>query len=146
MSDKQVIEGLQKLQADATVFYQKTRHYHWHVKGPHFFELHTKFEEFYTLWAEMIDEIAERIVTMGQEALPTLGICLKEAKLKENEKTPEPVKMVKHLAEDLEYLIASARKVKVAAGENSDDATENLMDNILDEEKNLWMLQAFLRK
>ena len=56
-----VIDQLNGLLADSTVFYQKLRNYHWFVTGPHFFALHEKFEELYDDWAGKIDEIAERL-------------------------------------------------------------------------------------
>jgi len=56
---------LNQLLANYSVFYQNTRGYHWHIKGEQFFELHLKFEELYQNLFVKIDEIAERILTLG---------------------------------------------------------------------------------
>jgi starvation-inducible DNA-binding protein len=146
MSDKAIVKELQKFQADATVYYQKLRHYHWHVEGKMFFALHSKFEELYNHWAEMVDEIAERALIIGGKAIPTLKEILTVAELKEDSEFPKSDEMVKRLTQDLEYLVKEARRLKDLAEEHGDAGTVNLMDEICDVEyKNLWMLHAFLK-
>lgn len=56
---------LNELLANYSVFYQNTRGYHWNIKGEKFFELHVKFEELYNDLILKIDEVAERILTLG---------------------------------------------------------------------------------
>ena len=46
-SANQLAEKLNELLANYQIFYMNARGYHWNVKGPNFFELHTKFEENY---------------------------------------------------------------------------------------------------
>jgi starvation-inducible DNA-binding protein len=146
MADKAIVEGLQNLQADATVFYQKLRHYHWHVHGPQFFELHAKLEALYTRWAEVIDEIAERAVIIGGNALPTLKDVLNRATLKEETDVPSAKDMVAHVAADLEVIVSKARQLKTTAEKAGDDDTANILDELtLAESKTLWMLHAFLK-
>ena len=60
MSDK-----LNDLLSDYHIFYQNVRGFHWNVKGENFFDLHVRFEELYTQLYQNIDELAERIVTIG---------------------------------------------------------------------------------
>ena len=48
-----------------SIFYQNIRGYHWNIKGEKFFELHLKFEELYNDLFLKIDEVAERILTLG---------------------------------------------------------------------------------
>ena len=64
--NKQVIEVLNKQVADWSVLFTKLHNFHWYVKGPQFFTLHEKFEELYTESATHIDEIAERILAIGE--------------------------------------------------------------------------------
>ena len=61
----EVIAQLNNLLSTYHVFYLNVRGYHWNVKGEHFFTLHPKFEELYTALQIQIDEIAERILTLG---------------------------------------------------------------------------------
>lgn len=145
MSDRQkVIDGLNGVLADATVFYQKLRHYHWNVDGRHFFELHAKFEELYTGWATSIDEIAERILMIGGVPLHTLASMLKEARLQEDESIPEAPDMVSVAMADLQGLHGRAGEVIALAEDAGDRGTANLLDDIRDAvEKDLWMLGAW---
>jgi len=62
---KQLAEKLNVLLANYSIFYQNTRGYHWNIKGEKFFELHVKFEELYNDLFLKIDEVAERILTLG---------------------------------------------------------------------------------
>ena len=62
-----VIE-LNGLLANFQVYYQSLRGLHWNIKGKNFFELHVKFEEFYTDAQEKVDLVAERILTL--EGIP----------------------------------------------------------------------------
>ena len=59
------IKALNALLSSYHLFYINVRGYHWNVKGEHFFTLHPKFEELYTELQLQIDEIAERILTLG---------------------------------------------------------------------------------
>jgi starvation-inducible DNA-binding protein len=82
------VTGLNDLLADATVFYQKVRHYHWNVTGPHFFTLHEEFEALYTFWNDAIDEIAEQVRSRGDRPVHTLADVLDLASLEEDPSTP----------------------------------------------------------
>lgn len=146
MSNKTVIEGLQSLQADATVFYHKLRHYHWHVKGPQFFEVHAKLESLYDHWAEVIDALAERAVMLDGQALPTMKDVLARTRLKEDSEVPTTKEMVQRVSQDLEALIQGARKLKAEAESAGDEDTVAMLDEFtLTESKTLWMLKSFLK-
>lgn len=139
-----MIDGLNGLLADSAVFYQKLRHYHWNVEGRHFFELHEKFEELYTKWADGIDEIAERILTLDGVPLHTLAGMLKATSLQEDESIPGAPEMVDAIKTDLNALHAAAGETIVAAEEAGDRGTANLLDDIRDGiEMDLWMLGAW---
>ena len=61
----ELADKLNTLLANYSIFYQNTRGYHWNIKGEKFFELHLKFEELYNDLFIKIDEVAERILTLG---------------------------------------------------------------------------------
>jgi starvation-inducible DNA-binding protein len=139
-----VIDQLNGLLADSTVFYQKLRNYHWFVTGPHFFALHAKFEELYDEWAEKIDEIAERILAMNGRPLPTLAEVLKHAELSEETGQPNAKQMVQNLHDDMQTLADRFTQVRDAADGAGDTTTVNLLDEYIDKmRKNLWMLRAW---
>lgn len=142
--NEKVIEALNGLLADATVFYQKLRHYHWNVEGRKFFELHAKFEELYTGWAEGIDQIAERILMVQGVPLHTLASMLKTTRLGEDESIPAAPAMVDAVLADLQALHDHAGEVVERAEETGDRGTANLMDDLRDGmEKDLWMLRTW---
>ena len=69
-------DTLNALLADYQVHYQRMRNYHWNVRGPQFFQLHAKFEELYTGAALKVDELAERVLTLGARPYSTLAEAL----------------------------------------------------------------------
>jgi starvation-inducible DNA-binding protein len=145
--NERVVDGLNGLLADATVFYQKLRHYHWNVEGHHFFEMHEKFEEIYDRWADIIDEVAERILMVEGVPLHTLKALLNAASLDEDETIPAADAMVDAVVEDLRALHARAGKVLELAEEAGDRGTANMLDDIRDGmEKDLWMLRAWRKE
>jgi starvation-inducible DNA-binding protein len=142
-----VVDELNGLLADSTVFYQKLRHYHWNVEGRHFFELHAKFEELYTRWAEVIDQLAERILMVDGTPLHTLKSLLSAARLSEDESVPAAPQMVEALASDLRVLHERAGALLASAEAADDRGTANLMDDLRDAlEKDLWMLRTWMKE
>jgi len=68
-SDRQAIAGgLSRLLADTYSLYLKTHYFQWNVTGPMFHSLHQMFEEEYTELSQAVDDIAERIRTLGAVA------------------------------------------------------------------------------
>ncbi len=59
--------ALNDLLSNYQIFYMNVRGYHWNIKGDNFFELHAKFEELYDDLLLKIDEIAERVLTLGSQ-------------------------------------------------------------------------------
>lgn len=144
MAANKVVKDLNRLLADATVFYQKLRHYHWNVDGRHFFELHTKFETMYDAWALTIDGIAERILMLDAVPLHTLESLLKAASLKEDEEIPAAEEMVRRIEADLHAIHTFSGKIVDASDKAGDRGTTNLLDAMRDSiEKDLWMLRSW---
>jgi starvation-inducible DNA-binding protein len=143
----QVVGELNGLLADATVFYQKLRHYHWNVEGAHFFELHAKFEELYTRWADSIDEIAERILMVGGVPLHTLKSMLDVAELVEDESTPAAPLMVDNITADLQALLQRTARLVDTAEAAGDRGSVNMLDALRDGmEKDVWMLRTWKKE
>lgn len=136
---------LNQLQADATVFYQKLRAFHWTVNGPQFFQLHEQFEKAYDRWAEHIDSIAERTVIAGGIPVLTLADATRISSLPEQGETPSARAMVEETARDLTALVDRLFESARRAEDLGDRGTADLLDEIHDaEEKALWMLRASL--
>lgn len=146
MSEK-VTKELNQLLADYMVYYQRLRNYHWNVKGTKFFDLHNKFEELYTEAATSVDDIAERILALNTRPVATLKDMVGMTQLKEDDSITKPNEMVKGTIEAIGQVNNQIRKVQDLAGEENDRTTESILDDIADaNEKNAWMLRAYLEE
>jgi len=143
--DTDVTTGLNHLLADATVFYQKVRHYHWNVTGPHFFTLHDKFEELYTFWNDAIDELAERVRSRGDRPVHTLADVLDLAALEEDPSVPAAQEMVEGIVEDLSALDEQVQNLADRAEDADDSGTVTVLEDVSEQiEEDRWMLRAWL--
>lgn len=141
-----VVNNLNSLLADGHIFYQRLRHFHWNVTGPRFFQLHDKFEDLYTRWAEHNDNIAERVLQLDETPLPTMAAMVENADLKEVADIPSHSQMVAKLQDDITHLCEKITETIGQAEEVDDRSTANLLDDILDElQEDRWMLRAFLK-
>jgi len=144
-NSKKLAEKLQSLLADYSVFYQNVRGYHWNIKGDKFFELHAKFEELYNDLFAKIDEIAERILTLGYEPEHKFSEYLRTSDIKESVQTSDGTKDVEEILNALQVLIEKQRQILELSGEVDDEGTNSLMsDYIREQEKLAWMYKAFL--
>ncbi|MCL4219917.1 MAG: DNA starvation/stationary phase protection protein [Phycisphaerales bacterium] len=140
-----VIKGLNDLLADAMVFRFKAQQRHWNIKGRHFFELHAKFEEQYNRWSELIDELAERVLSLGGTPLQTFKDVMTHAAISEAPGEADEKSMVKGTLDDFETMRKRLAQVSRAAAEVGDRTTENLLDPHIDFiAKARWMFAAFL--
>jgi len=138
---------LNQLLSNYQVFYQNLRGFHWNIKGKEFFELHAKFEELYNDAVLKIDEIAERILTLGSTPLHSFTDFLGQAEIKEAKNVTEGKKAVTNILENLAILIKKERKILALSGEADDEGTNSLMsDYIKEQEKLAWMLNSYLNE
>lgn len=144
-NDKAVVEALERLLADSYTLYMKTHSYHWNVTGPMFTTLHTLFETQYTELALAVDEVAERIRTLGSPAPGSYSQFQKLATVKEDASVPAAIDMIQNLVADYQTVVATARSVVRAAEEAGDDASVDLgVRRIEVHEKGAWMLRSHL--
>jgi starvation-inducible DNA-binding protein len=136
---------LNDLLANYQLFYQNLRGYHWNVKGKNFFSLHEKFEELYTETAMSIDEIAERILTLGATPLHSYSDYIEKAEINEAKNVSEDTETVRGTLENLNVLVMKGREVISMADEAGDEGTADMLTGFVKgHEKNIWMLSAFL--
>lgn len=141
-----VFDVLNQQVANWTVLNEKLHNYHWYVKGEHFFTLHQKFEELYDEAAAHIDELAERLLSIGGKPVGTLSGCLELATIKEASGKEETAQdMVGAIAEDFGKMIEELKLGIEIAGAVNDEPTADLFISIQASlEKHVWMLRAFL--
>jgi len=143
---KPVVDHLNDLLANYHIHYQKLRGCHWNVKGTSFFTLHLKFEELYTEALTTIDELAERILTLGKAPLSTFHDYIKTSTLKEIDTIGlKDTKMVKELIDDMAKLIEMERELLDITADAGDDGTNDMVNRFMQfQEKNTWMLRSFV--
>ena len=144
---RSVVSSLKRLLADYQIFYGNLRGFHWNIQGPDFFVLHAKFEELYNDAAEKVDEIAERILTLGGVPENRYSKYLGEAGLKEVAGVNCGPEALKNVLETYAYLIAEERKLLALASEAEDEGTvAQMSDYLREQEKLVWMLTAYASK
>lgn len=140
-----LISELNQLLADFHIFYQNTRGFHWNIKGSNFFELHAKFEEQYNEALTNIDEIAERILTIGGQPLHTFEDYLSTSNISPAKNVSTDKECVSTLVDNLGQLIAQENTVKELAAEVSDNETEDMMIGLVNvQQKTTWMFNSWL--
>lgn len=141
-----VAEKLNELLANYQVYYQNLRGFHWNIKGERFFVLHAKYEELYDDAVEKIDEIAERILTVGGKPLHTFEDYLKVSSIKAEKDKSDAASTMTAVLNNLEVLIKMEREILPVAEAAEDEGTLALIsDYISQQEKLVWMLTSFMK-
>lgn len=144
IQSKKLTEQLNLLLANYQVFYMNTRGFHWNITGEKFFELHLKFEELYTSALLKIDEIAERILTLGETPLHSFSEYIEASQIKEVKGVSKGPEAVKNVLESFKTLLKKERMILELAAAAGDEGTNALMsDYIREKEKLVWMYSAF---
>ena len=140
-----LIGNLNELLSNFQVYYQNLRGLHWNIKGKSFFELHVKFEEFYTDSQDKIDLIAERILTLGGTPLHTFDEYISLSKVEVGKNISNDVDSVQLVVNSLAELLKIERVILNASDDAEDEGTNSMMsDFIAEQEKTIWMLNAWL--
>jgi starvation-inducible DNA-binding protein len=138
-------EKLNELLANYSIFYQNTRGYHWNIKGEKFFELHIKFEELYNDLVLKLDEIAERILTLGFSPRHNYTDYRAISEIKESGEVSDGIKAVQDILASFRITILLQRELLNIAADADDEGTNALMsDYIRGQEKLVWMYSSFL--
>ncbi|TDR51153.1 starvation-inducible DNA-binding protein [Halomonas ventosae] len=144
-SASQLAEKLNELLANYQIFYMNVRGYHWNVKGRQFFQLHEKFEEFYTDLLTKVDEVAERILTLGHQPVHAYSDYVKLSRIQEDKNVHDGEACVRGVLQGYQTLIELQRELLSLASDADDEGTAaQAGDYIREQEKTVWMLGAYL--
>lgn len=144
---KTLADSLNDLLANYSTFYQNTRGYHWNIKGDKFFELHIKFEELYNNLFLKIDEVAERILTLGHTPKHKFTDYLSSTSIPESNEVTDGYKSVNEIISAFKILLTKQREILNLSAEINDEGTNAQMsDYIREQEKLVWMYSAFMSK
>lgn len=142
---KQLSNSLNDLLSNYSIFYQNVRGFHWKIKGNKFFELHLKFEELYNDLFVKIDDIAERILTLGHAPEHKFSSYLETSEVKEFKAMTNGDVAVNEILKTFKLLLVKQRLILNLASDIGDEGTSALMsDYIREQEKLVWMYAAFL--
>ena len=141
------VEKLNLYLANLNVLYRKVQNYHWNIVGTGFFSVHAKLEEYYDALNEQIDDVAERILSIGGRPLGTLKDYLAVSTIKEAEnKEISIADAVADVKKEFEAMLKLVKEVKETADAENDYGTSAMVDEYISTyEKDLWMLNAYLK-
>ncbi|WHY97122.1 Dps family protein [Peribacillus simplex] len=144
MAQKKLGTLVNKEIANFSILYTKIHNYHWFVNGPHFFELHQKLEELYKEVTSNYDELAERLLAIGEKPVATLKEYMELTTIEEatgNENTED---MVQSVISDFEKLSEEFQEI-IAVAEEEDPVTADMLTGMKKSlNKHAWMLRAYL--
>lgn len=145
MNNQKLIKFLNQLLSNHFIMYVKLHRYHWYVEGNHFFQLHEKFEEMYTFFAEELDVLAERILAIDGQPLATMVKYIKEATLNEANADNLEEEMITQLINDYEQIVSeiSSSGIPSATSVNDEPTIDLLISCQAKLEKYIWMLKAY---
>lgn len=140
-------EAIKAFLADQTVAAMKIHNVHWFMVGTGFFPMHGLMDEYYEEAQERIDEVAERLLMIGDKPLGNLKDILARTSIVEL-KTDDvtAVEGMNHLLVDFEILANHSRRIVGLAEDVKDVGTADCFTAILrDLEKTIWTLKAYTK-
>ncbi len=144
---RNVILLLNERLADAIDLQSQVKQAHWNVKGPHFIALHELFDKISDAVLEQIDEVAERITSLGGTAEGTVAVAARRSKLKNY-----PLSITSgrdhllYLSTQLSVYGKAIRAAIDATAEFGDADSADLFTQLSREtDKYLWFLEAHLQ-
>lgn len=138
---------LNSLLASYQLHYQNLRSLHWNIKGENFFELHIKYEEWYTRTQIIIDEIAERILTLEIQPTSSYSGYLSQSLINEIPITHNGKTGVQYVFEAQLTLLSQEKELLEISNQMNDEGTNSFMSDLIREkEKTNWMLKSWLNK
>tara|TARA_R110002073_G_scaffold333255_1_gene520523 strand:- start:84 stop:566 length:483 start_codon:yes stop_codon:yes gene_type:complete len=144
---KDLVSDLNNLLANFQIYYQNLRGIHWNIKGKRFFDLHVKFEELYTDANLKVDEVAERILTLGETPLHTFEDYSVKAQVPVGKNISQDDKAVRLIVDSLTELLKIERQILDKSGDANDEGTNAMMSGfITEQEKTVWMMKAWLNE
>ena len=144
---QEVVTLLNTLLADENVLYTKTRNAHWNITGSNFFDLHKLFQMQYESLDIVVDEIAERVRSLGHFALGSMKDFLSITNMsEENHDFGNSKQIIQTLLNDHETIIRIIRSdIVPIATKYRDLGTADFVTGVMEQhEKMGWMLMASL--
>ena len=127
------VYSLNGLLANFQIYFQNFRGLHWNIKRKNYFELHAKFEEFYTDSQLKVDH--------------TFTDYIKRASVPVGKNISNDEEGLELVVNSLSELLKIEREILNISDEANDEGTNFMMsDFIAEQEKTIWMLSSWLGK
>lgn len=139
-----LVEQLQVLLADVSVFYHTVHEFHWNVEGGDFYEFHKFFDEIVSDTYESIDPIAENIRKLGSKTKYKMSELLAIANLKEPKDIPDTTRaLTKELFVLNSSVIETLKKTFTVANKENEQGVANFIAERIDmHQKWAWFLKS----
>lgn len=141
------LNGIRQILADTFVLYMKTYAVHWNHQGDHFFAVHKLTEEHYKDLSDAIDEMAERMRALGDQAPFSLQTILESTDLNEMKSAKvHSLKGVSDLAQSHRDLAAKCSEAIEVLEEMKDVYTVDMLTKRIGfHQKANWMLTSMIK-
>lgn len=140
-----VTDRLKGFLADTYVLMAKTQACHWNARGTNFYSIHKLTQEQYEELFEAVDELAERIRALGEDAPVSLADMLGLASLDEAKEVHDTAQAARLLAKDNQAMAERAKELALDADEADDLATHDMLVKRIEvHDKATWMLRSTL--
>lgn len=132
--------------ADLLDLHSQAKHAHWNVRGRLFYSLHKTFDDVASLVDGHVDELAERIATLGGIAQGTVRQAAERSRLSDYDLSEDrELSHAQGLAEQVSVSAARVRNDIEKVGALGDPGTTDLLTDISKAlDKSLWLLEAHL--
>ncbi len=141
------VEALNQVLADTMTLRDLYKKHHWQMSGATFYQLHLLLDKHYEAQAELVDSIAERIMTLGG-----LSVAM-AADVAELSRVPRPPKgredtpsQLARLLEAHEMILRYARDAAEEAADAGDSGTDDLLisEVVRTNEMQVWFIAEHL--
>ena len=143
----QLIELLNQSLASTFDLFSQVKQAHWNVKGQDFYQLHLLFDQIASELLEFVDEIAERITSLGGTALGTVRMASTGTNL--DEYPSDIYEGLDHIAALADHFASYCQHVRASidkSAELGDADTADLYTQVSRQvDKRLWFLEAHLQ-
>jgi starvation-inducible DNA-binding protein len=122
------VSALNRLLAHAMAMRDLYKKAHWQTSGATFYALHLLFDKHYQEQLELIDQLAERVQTLGGVALALAMDVVEESRIARAPRGREaPEQQLQRLLNAHEFVLKEARALARKAAEGGDDGTADLI-------------------
>ncbi|WP_438015145.1 DNA starvation/stationary phase protection protein [Sorangium sp. So ce315] len=141
------VKALNQILCDTMVLRDMYKKHHWQVSGATFYSLHLLLDKHYEEQAKLVDELAERIQTLGGVSIAMAHDVAEMTKIERPPRGREEVPVqISRLLEAHELILIEAREAAGRAAEAGDDGTDDLLvsEIVRVNEMQVWFLSEHL--